>query len=1044
MIGQVLGHYRVLDKIGGGGMGEVYRAHDETLDRDVALKVLPPGFLEDDSARRQFRKEALALAKLNHPNVETVYEFNTQDGVDFLAMELIHGRSLREVLSEGAQPEQQVLSLGCQLALGLSAAHEQNIVHRDLKPGNLMVTPDGRLKILDFGLARLLKPAQAADVTLSAETLTGSISGTVPYMSPEQLRGQRVDVRSDVYAAGAVLYEMATGRRPFTESQGAALIGAILHENPEPPASVNSRVSQSLQSVILKALEKDVALRYQSARELLTALEPVSAGTARTTPLRRTRVLAAAVAATAVILVIGLLVGYRMGGLFGLLRHRSPTEVSASAPIKTRRSVAVLGFKNVSERQSEAWLSTALAEMLTTELAAGEQLRTVPGESVARMKTNLALPETDSYGKDTLDKIRRNLNADDVVLGSFVPLGESRIRVDLRLQDTHGGELLAVASVTGDESQIDSLVSQAGSTLRQKLGVSTISTEQALAVKATLPQNRDAARFYAEGLRKLRQYDYLAARDLLSQAVAAQPQFALAHSALATAWKGLGYDTKAREEVKKAFDLSSSFSREDRLAVEGQYHEFMNERTKAVDTYRTLFDFFPDNLDYGLRLGSAQVSASKGQDALTTVATLRKIPSPASEDPRIDLVEATAASSIGDYKRQYSAASQSVAVADTQGARWVAAQARISECSSLRYLGKPQESVSVCEDAKKMFEEIGDRGNAARALNNIGVVYMEQTDLTHALAAYDAALSTAADIGDRRLHGMILNNLAGVLHAQFKLADSQKSLEQAMADFREIGESGGVIRCLENIGTLLADEGELRQARRNYEQALSLAQQIQNRSLEAYAHFLLAEVYLQQDQLAVAKKHNDLALQIRTELGEQRAIPESKMAAAGIALEQQQFAVAESTARGVLDQFAKTKSLGMEAGTYGILARALWSQGKKEDAQSAIAKASELTRQSDDPNARLRVNIESARIAASSSASDIAKAKKDLADALQEATRQNLTGIQFEARLAMGEVEVGSGERSAGKMHLGALERDAKSKGFLLIARKAGSLAVPK
>src|SRR5258707_1151802 len=276
MIGQMIGHYRIVERIGAGGMGEVYRAHDEQLDRDVALKVLPSGTLTHEGARRQFRKEALTLAKLNHPNIETVHEFNSQSGVDFLAMELVPGSPLSHRLKSGALAELEVVGLGAQLAEALAVAHENGVIHRDLKPSNLMVTPDGRLKILDFGLALLLVPAQESDLTQSITTTSTNISGTVPYMSPEQLRGLPVDARSDIYAAGTVLYEMATGLRPFPQSQSAELIGAILHETPDPPRSRNGRISPSLESVIMKALEKDPAQRYQSAREFRIALEAVS------------------------------------------------------------------------------------------------------------------------------------------------------------------------------------------------------------------------------------------------------------------------------------------------------------------------------------------------------------------------------------------------------------------------------------------------------------------------------------------------------------------------------------------------------------------------------------------------------------------------------------------------------------------------------------------------------------------------------------------------------------------------------------------------
>ncbi len=256
LINQTLGHYRIVEEIGAGGMGVVYRAKDEQLDRDVALKVLPSGTITDESARKQFRKEALALAKLNHPNIATVFEFSTQNNVDFLAMELIPGQPLSEKLRRGPLPSQQIVRLATQLSEGLSAAHEQGVIHRDLKPGNLFITPDGRLKILDFGLAKRMPLATSSDITLSVTVDTGTVSGTLPYMSPEQLRGMPVDPRSDIFAAGAVLYEMATGRRAFNEKQSAEVIGAILHQSPAPPRSVNTHISPGLEHVICKAMEK--------------------------------------------------------------------------------------------------------------------------------------------------------------------------------------------------------------------------------------------------------------------------------------------------------------------------------------------------------------------------------------------------------------------------------------------------------------------------------------------------------------------------------------------------------------------------------------------------------------------------------------------------------------------------------------------------------------------------------------------------------------------------------------------------------------------
>jgi serine/threonine protein kinase len=214
LVGHTLGHYRILEQIGAGGRGVVYRAHDDQLDRDVAIKLLPVGTLADEVSRKKFRKEALALARLNHPNIATIYEFSSQNGKDYLVTEYIPGSALDEKLAAGALSENEVVVLGVQLAQGLTAAHEHGMVHRDLKPANPRLSSDGRLKILDFGLAQVLPHASNLGLTATL-TQSQEVTGTPPYMAPEQLRGEPAEARTDLWAAGAVLYEMATGRRPF-------------------------------------------------------------------------------------------------------------------------------------------------------------------------------------------------------------------------------------------------------------------------------------------------------------------------------------------------------------------------------------------------------------------------------------------------------------------------------------------------------------------------------------------------------------------------------------------------------------------------------------------------------------------------------------------------------------------------------------------------------------------------------------------------------------------------------------------------------------
>ncbi|MGC1220835.1 MAG: serine/threonine-protein kinase, partial [Candidatus Sulfotelmatobacter sp.] len=631
IVGQVLGHYRVLEQIGAGGMGLVFRASDQQLERDVAIKVLPPGMLADEAARKRFRREALALAKLNHPNIGTVYEFSSQEGLDFLVMEYVGGVAVDARLASGPLTQKEVLRLGFQLADGLASAHEHGVIHRDLKPANMRLTEDNRLKILDFGLAQFVRQETDLGITASISD-SKDVTGTLPYMSPEQLRGELTDQRSDLWSAGAVLYELVTGRRPFPFAQVPRLIDAIMNKPPEMPSALNPKISPGLEVAILKCLDKDPERRYQSARELRVDLDrltmpisqvplgPIPGATPVSLPPKTNIRTPAALLAVVVLLLIGAL---------SYLHFRGKPQVTkpAALPLSRRRSVAVLDFKNSTSRPEAAWLSTALPEMLTTELAAGERLRTIPGEEVAQMKINFSLPDSDTLSAQTLSQVSKTLGADLVVLGSYVALPDGKLRVDLHLQDVAAGETLISVKETGEESDLFDLVSRAGNQVREKCDAGQVSSQDQAGVRAALPSTPQASKLYAEGLAKLRLGDAIAARDLLQRTVELDPNLALAHSALAAAWALLGYDEKARLSAKSAYELSASLSREDRLLTEARYRETSKEWDNAAESYRTLFGFFPDNLEYGLLLARAQTRGGKGKEALATVESLRRLAS---------------------------------------------------------------------------------------------------------------------------------------------------------------------------------------------------------------------------------------------------------------------------------------------------------------------------------------------------------------------------------------------------------------------------------
>lgn len=419
-----------------------------------------------------------------------------------------------------------------------------------------------------------------------------------------------------------------------------------------------------------------------------------------------------------------------------------PASTVTGAPVTPRRIVAVLEFQNSSRRSADDWLSTAIAEMLTTELGAGEKLHLVPAEDVSRMKRELHLSNSSSLARETAVTAAKNMKADMLVLGSFTAMGTGgnrRVRVDVRMQDAANGDIVAEVAETAPEEQLFELVSRAGTRLREALGLPGISLHEQAAARASLPSNAVASRLYAEGLARLRVLDAAGARDLLAQAIEAEPKFPLSHMALASAWRAIGYDQKAKLEAKKAFDLSSKLPRADRLLIEGRFHEMSGEMDQAISAYRALFALFPDSLEDGLMLAEAQAWAGKPADALATIDTLRKLPEPLAQDPRIDLRNAGALSLQG-ADGGLLLIRRAEEKARVQGAPLLVAKAQVMECSALLFTGHYDDAVRACEEAHHVFAASGSAADAAQAVRFLGDIRMRQGRLQQALELFQQAL----------------------------------------------------------------------------------------------------------------------------------------------------------------------------------------------------------------------------------------------------------------------------------------------------------------
>ena len=854
-----------------------------------------------------------------------------------------------------------------------------------------------------------------------------------------------------------------------------------------------SNLSQNI-FILRKALGDSQAKRYivtvpgkgyqftEAVRELREAKEEmVIESRSRTRVVieetsRKPRLLWAGVGLVFVAMVGAALLFYRGAG-----RSIGRKDVRGSAPVvgipgvKVRRSVAVLGFRNLSGQPEEGWLSTGLREMLDTELAAGGQLRTIPGEQVARGKLELDLPDVDSLTKESLRQIHTDLNADYVVLGSFAVVGskgKSQLRLDLRLQDTAAGETVSEEAFTGSTEELFELVSQAGAQLRAKLGATDVPAEQVAGIRASLPSTPQAARLYAEGLAKLRDSEVLAARDLLLRATKIEPSNALAHSALAGAWDALGYRTRAQEEAKQAFELSTVLARIDRLPVEARFREVTNDYPAAIEIYRTLSQTFPDDVEYGLRLATAHIENEDGKSALQTTAKLRLIPG-VRGDARIDLAEVKAHEKLGDFRAMQQAAATAATKAQAQGSRLLTAQAKEQEGWALDHLGDMDRALAVLSEAKELaqaarnpnttgmvwysvgtvefdkgnyeaarkayeescriFRQLGSLHNAAFAAGGVGNILFMQGKFAEARGYYEETLRAAREVGDKGGPiGSALGNLANVMVGMADLAEATRLEEESLAAFREVGNKRGEGTTLSALGDLLYERGDISSAKAMQEQAVAMARETGFRRIEAYALYNQAQIALAQDRMEDALNLGEQAMAIRKQTSEEGLVATSQLLQAEIFLRQGKAAEAEALANAAAEIFRRQQSPTDSCQAAAILTRALWEQGKKKEAQSAAAQAVSLARQVTDREPRFDAVFVAALVE-----ENARKAMAAMQSIRQEAHKYGFFGYELDARLRLGALEIRSGAVNNGREHLQQLQKEAKAKGFLLVARLA-------
>ena len=1050
--GTVIGRrYFVQRFIARGGMGEVYAVEDRELHQQVALKTITPARANEPDARERFRREVQLSRRVTHPNVCRLFDVGFhEDGtlgtVIFCTMELLEGETLAERLArDGRMRVDEALPIVEQIAAALDAAHTAGVVHCDFKPHNVLLVKRGessppRVVVTDFGLARALDSARPA---LPVEE---RMFGTPAYMAPEQVRGQEVTARSDLYALGVTLFQMATGQLPFVGSSRRETASMRLTHPPAPPRQLVPDLDVRWERALLPCLERDPARRPARAEDAARQLRAP----------RRPRPRTLAVGAALLLLLASTAVTW----VAARRRH-------AATPSSTgRRSLAVAGWAASTTQPDQAWIGTALGVLVGDALAAGDELRLAPPEDLTRARRELGLRPGAALDRAALAKLRADLDVDDTVSGSYEVRGD-RLEASAHVVDARGREV-AAASDSAPLSDLRALATRLAEKLRQRLGVPPASADGLRHLDVSLPSSPEAIRLYAEAEACTVVFDYGCAVDKLKEVVRREPDLAIARRALSQAYFAVSNKPAAVAEAKAAFERAGSLPREQRILTEAVYRTRAGEYDAGIKLYQALATFYPDQPQYALSAIEFTCFAGRCADSLTQLDQLRRSPDAPRDDARVDLLEARLAIRAADYPRADRLARRAADEARRHGAQLVLADALYSQCSAAIYLGGDIKApTAACDEALEIYRRVGDRLRVAGVYNSKGHLAKTYGRLDDSRVAYQHAADLYKEIGSATGISTALGNLAMIARRQGHADEASRILGEVIAldrrehltldeaiDLSNLGRllhdmgdrSGAQARELESLaiseklgsmrksapytlgdlGILAFEGGRLDEAQSYYQRSAKLFDEAKDALGQTDALVAMASLAVERERFAEAHALLERARTLLHAPSDELSA-DADVTAAALALAERHLDEAERVARRAEEEIHRAKS-EMEPMVLTALAEVLIEAGKVDEARATVAQAKKMNAPGAD--ARVALALVDARVVA---AGDAAAGAHALDEVRADAARIGLVGRELTARLYAARARQAT-QPAAARSELQAVRRDARAHGMTRLA----------